>query len=116
MSRGLPGRWGASHRVRHGPACRSGSPGDPFPGLLKVVCSESACILVSRLIFFLGLPEFSSELNDFLKLNFTLTSNKDPEINSKFGLSIFILDNRLLVSAFILLETKSTSPLYILSL
>jgi hypothetical protein len=58
----------------------------------------------------------SGTLKEFLKLNFTLTSNKDPEINSKFSFSTFILDRRLLVSAFILLETKSTSPKNIFSL
>ena len=45
-----------------------------------------------------------------LKLNFILTSNKDPEINSELLFCIFILDNKLLVSALILLETKSISP------
>ena len=52
----------------------------------------------------------SGTLKEFLRLNFTLTSNKDPEINSKSLFFTFILDNKLLVSAFILLETKSTSP------
>ena len=36
-----------------------------------------------------------------------LASNKDPEINSKFSFFTLILHNKLLVSAFILLETKS---------
>ena len=55
-------------------------------------------------------------LREFLKLNFTLTSSKDPDINSKFVLAILILVNKLLVSAFILLEMKSTSPVKILFL
>ena len=52
----------------------------------------------------------SGTLNEFLELNFTLTSNNDPEINSNLSLFTFIRDSRLLVSALILLETKSTSP------
>ena len=58
----------------------------------------------------------SGTLNAFLKLNLTLTSNKEPEINSNSLFSILIRDSRLLVSAFILLETKSIFPKKILSL
>ena len=58
----------------------------------------------------------SGTLNEFLKSNLTPTSSKDPEISSKLLFSIFILDNKLLVSALILLETKSTSPSKILFL
>ena len=58
----------------------------------------------------------SGTLKEFLKSNLTPTSNNDPEINSRFSLSTFILDNKLLVSALILLETKSTSPTNILFL
>ena len=42
--------------------------------------------------------------------------HKEPDINSKFVLAILILVNKLLVSAFILLEMKSTSPVKILFL
>ena len=45
-----------------------------------------------------------------------LTSKRDPEINSRSELSILILVSKLLVSALILLEIKSISPLKILSL
>ena len=58
----------------------------------------------------------SGTLNEFLRLNFTLTSNKDPEISSRSVFSIFIRDNKLRVSAFILLETKSIFPKKTLSL
>ena len=58
----------------------------------------------------------SGTLNEFLKLNLTVISRSDPDNNSKFLLFILILDNKLLVSAFILLEIKSISPLKILFL
>ena len=45
-----------------------------------------------------------------------LTSKRDPEINSRSELSILILVSKLLVSALILLEIKSTSPLKVLFL
>jgi len=48
--------------------------------------------------------------------NIILTSRRDPEISSKSEFSIFILVSRLLVSAFILLEIKSISPLKVLFL
>ena len=48
---------------------------------------------------------------EFLVLKFTVTSNRDPGINSKFSLLILILVNKLLVSALILLETESIFPL-----
>ena len=51
------------------------------------------------------------EVNLHLKI-----SNNDPDNSFKSSFIIFILDNKLLVSAFILLETKSTSPANILSL
>ena len=44
---------------------------------------------------------------EFLEFNFTSTSRREPDINSKFVFSILILVNKLLVSAFILLEIKS---------
>ena len=52
----------------------------------------------------------SGILRDFLLLKLTTTSNKEPGINSKLLLLIFILVNKLLVSAFILLDTASTVP------
>ena len=58
----------------------------------------------------------SGILRESLKLNFTLTSSREPDINSKFELAILILVSKLLVSAFILLEMKSTSPTKILFL
>ena len=53
----------------------------------------------------------SGALNEFLRLNLTVISNKEPDRSSKSLLLILILDSKLLVSAFILLEMKSTSPL-----
>ena len=58
----------------------------------------------------------SGTLNAFLNLNLTVISKNDPDNNSKSSLLILILDNKLLVSAFILLDIKSISPLKILFL
>ena len=57
----------------------------------------------------------SGTLNAFLKLNFTVISSSDPDNNSKSSLLILTLDNKLLVSALILLDIKSILPLKILS-
>ena len=57
----------------------------------------------------------SGTLKAFLKLNFTVISSNDPDNNSKSSLLILTLDNKLLVSALILLDIKSILPLKILS-
>ena len=57
----------------------------------------------------------SGTLKASLKLNLTVISSNDPDNNSKSLLLILILHNKLLVSALILLDIKSTFPLKILS-
>jgi len=53
----------------------------------------------------------SGTLKESLKLNLTVISSNDPDNNSKSSFLILILDNKLLVSALILLDIKSTLPL-----
>ena len=55
-------------------------------------------------------------LCESLLLNFTVISKRAPGINSRLLFSILTLIRRLRVSGLILLDTVSTSPLYILSL
>ena len=52
----------------------------------------------------------SGTLKASLKLNLTVISSNDPDNNSKSSLLILILDNKLLVSALILLDIKSIFP------
>ena len=55
----------------------------------------------------------SGTLKASLKLNLTVISSNDPDNNSKSSLLILTLDNKLLVSALILLDMKSILPLKI---
>ena len=51
-----------------------------------------------------------------LEFTLTFTSKSEPDIKLNSLFSILTLDNKLLVSALILLETKSIVPLKTLSL
>ena len=51
-----------------------------------------------------------------LEFTLTFTSKNEPDIKLNSLFSILTLDNKLLVSALILLETKSIVPLKTLSL